>query len=85
MNYDEFIEKYKPIQNPFCNAPFDGMTFETYGDEIDFVKLQDKNKICTIIDENDDLYIIDGYHFINRLGYFILNEPCYEEINILID
>lgn len=37
--FDEFLEKHKPIQNLIDeNAGFDGMMFETYGKELDFVR-----------------------------------------------
>jgi len=39
MDYDEWVDTYKPIPNNIDkNASFDGMMFETYGAEVEFVK-----------------------------------------------
>jgi len=87
MTYDEFLEKHKPIQNLIDeNAGFDGMMFETYGKELDFVREQPSVNICTIIEGDDgELYVTEGYHLVNRFGYFILSVPFTEPFNILID
>ncbi len=46
--------------------------FESYGDEFEFVKAQDSNRIWTYSDgDNGGTYISDGYHVVNRIGYFI--------------
>lgn len=86
MTYDEFLEKHKPIQNHIDkNAGFDGMMFETYGKELDFVREQPSVNICTIIEGDDgELYVTEGYHLVNRFGYFVLSVPT-EPFNIIID
>ena len=46
MDFDEWVATYKPILNHIdTNASFDGTMFETYGDEVDFVKEQPENRI----------------------------------------
>lgn len=83
MNYTEFLEKYKPIKNTFVDeAPFGDCMFETYGEDIEFVKQQDAKHICTIIDEDDSLFILPGFHVVNRYGYLVtrlLNTKRYAE------
>jgi hypothetical protein len=60
---------------------FGGCMYETYGKELDYVRTHPCNRIWTIIechdDENDEpiTIISAGYHFINRFGYLITNEP----------
>ena len=76
ITYDDFVETYRPIQNHIdTNASFDGMMFETFGDERDFVREQDPNTIWTLIEEDGDLFVSAGWHFVNRLGYFITAVP----------
>lgn len=46
MTYEEFIEKFKPINNHLDpNAGYDGYFFETYGEQFDFVKVQPEEKV----------------------------------------
>ena len=52
MSFDEWLNTYKPILNHLDkNASFQsddgGIMFETYGDEVAFVKSQDPAKIWT--------------------------------------
>jgi hypothetical protein len=78
MDFDEWCDVYKPIQNHIdTNASFDGAMFETYGDEVAFVKEQDGSYIWTYGDGDDGgSYIWNGWHFVNRIGYFITEVPC---------
>jgi hypothetical protein len=73
----EWAEKYKPIKNHLDeNASVDGEMFETYGDELDFVRQQDPSKIWTYADDDyGNPYISSGYSIINRIGYFITEVP----------
>jgi hypothetical protein len=77
ISEEEWFDTYKPIKNPFdIDASFDGHMYETYGDEVNFVKDQDPNKIW-MYGQGDDggTYIWSGWGFVNRLGYFITQVP----------
>ena len=78
MDYDLWLETYKPILNHLdTNASFDGMMFETYGDEVEFVKSQSPDKIWMYGDGDDGgSYIWNGWHIVNRIGYFVTEVPC---------
>ena len=72
-----FYEKYKPIKNHYnTDAAFDGHMFETYGEEIAFVVEQSRTskKVWTIIESDEKMYIVAGFHYINRVGYMITEE-----------
>jgi hypothetical protein len=59
--------------------------FETYGDEVEFVKSQDPAKIWMYGDGDDGgSYIWSGWGFVNRLGYFITEVPCPPDTTIQI-
>jgi len=77
MEFEEFVETYKPITNHIdTNASFDGLMFETYGAEVEFVKAQDENRIWMYGDGDDGgSYLWSGWGFINRIGYFITEVP----------
>ena len=75
MNLDQF-EALMPIKNHLDeNASLDGVMFETYGDELEFVKKQDPKHIWTYCEEDDILFFSQGFHVVNRLGYVIMELP----------
>ena len=85
MTYEDFLDKYKPMKNNIdSNAAFDGYMFETYGEELTMVHAQPDNNIWTIIEDDNDLYLVSGNHFVNRFGYFITLNP-WENENIEIN
>ena len=85
ISYDEFVEKYKPIQNHIdTNRSHEGLMFETYGEELEFVKESDQHCIWTLTDCEDTVIIQSGFHYVNRLGYFITEVPFTAEDNIQV-
>ena len=86
MNYEEWLEKYKPIMNPYCEAPFEGKMFETSGKELDHVHRvleNSKQSVWTYMESNGHSHIVPGYQHIDRLGYFI-TEVGWEDKNLTI-
>lgn len=95
----EFDDKFTLIKNHIDdNAAFDGNMFETYGEELEFVKQMAKqNRVITIIesdegcDEDEDgfvtpkMYYVSGMHFVNRIGYLISEQPFIFDFECLID
>jgi hypothetical protein len=86
IDFDEWFDIYKPILNSIdTNSSFDGHMFETYGDEVEFVKSAPQNHIWTYGDGDDGgTYIWNGWFFVNRIGYFITEIPCPENTTIQI-
>ena len=78
MDFDEWCETYKPIPNNIVeDSSFDGTMFETYGAEVAFVKKADEAHIWMYGDGDDGgTYIWNGWHIVNRIGYFITEVPC---------
>lgn len=81
MKKKNWIKKYKPVHNPF-SADKKNILFETYDKDLDFVRKQDVKHIWTLIDD-EDLLIIPGYHFVNRLNYLV-TEKKWKDENIAI-
>lgn len=78
MTEDEFDDCYPLVVNhlnPNASWCFDGgpgCLFETYGDELDFVRRQDPGTVWTLVDGDDgDQYLVNGIHFVNRIGYLV--------------
>ena len=86
LTFEEADEQFKFIPNNYDEySSFDGLMFETYGDEVEFVKSQSPDKIW-MYGEGDDggLYIWSGWGFVNRIGYFISENPVPENTTIQI-
>jgi hypothetical protein len=84
ISYEKFVEKYKPIQNTSTHeGSYDNTAFETYGKDLEVVDEVLKvtpNNIWTLIDcDNEESWIIPGFHFVNRSLYFISENPWTEE------
>lgn len=79
MRYEEWAEKYQPIKNHLDKeAQDDQYTFETYGVEVGFVlgvNFVDPKRVWTLIDGSEGTYIIDGYHLVDRISYFVTQKP----------
>lgn len=92
LTEDDFYERFNPIKNHIdTNAAFDGCMFETYGEEFDYITelIADGGNasVWTIEDIEGKTYFVNGYHYVNRLGYIITEEavPEDEEIEVCLD
>jgi hypothetical protein len=76
---EEFDEMFKPIENPFAGEGC--YHFETYGEEYDMVlkALENNPKtVWTIVDgEDGNMYLTQGWHFVNRVHYVITEEVAH--------
>jgi hypothetical protein len=91
LSEEEWFNTYKPIPNHIDpNASFQiedgvGYMFETYGDEVEFVKSHDPSYIWMYGDGDDGgSYIWNGWHIVNRIGYFVTEVPCPPDTTIQI-
>ena len=62
-----------------------GCLFETYGQELEFVRWQDPRTVWTFVDGDDgDQYLVSGFHFVNRIGYLISTVPVPAGVDIQV-
>jgi len=82
--FEEWLEKYKPINNHIDdNASFqdeqgNGIMFETYGEELQYVLSianSEPDRVWTYVDGDECTVVTNGYHLVNRIGYFITEIP----------
>ena len=79
LTWKEFEEQFRPIKNHLVNDP-DQQMFETYGDEVEFVISQiAQNKVWTWADGDYCSFISSGYHYVNRIGYYVCEVPYDED------
>lgn len=81
MTESEWYSKYKPITNKFVN---EGFSFETYGQQLDYVCQQPHSTVWTEMDGDNGVYIVSGYHLANRINYYITEIPWTDEDDIII-
>jgi len=81
LSEDEFDRAYSLVPNHlnpsaswgWGDGP--GCLFETYGEEFAFVRSQDPQRVWTLVDGDDgDMYLVNGLHFVNRVGYLLSRE-----------
>ncbi len=89
MEVEEWIKHYKPVNNLLSeNASWQiddgvGIMFETYGDDLEWVlsvAKYDPRCVWTYVDGDDgSTLVINGYHLVNRIGYFVTEVPGEDE------
>lgn len=78
QGWNEWADKYKPIKNHLV-FDFNQQMFETYGEEVEFVSNYDPKYVWTYLQGDMSDLICAGYHFVNRLGYYISEVPWTNE------
>lgn len=89
LTEEQFDEQFTLIENHLDNnASWGGAMFETYGEELDYVRMkaQKGNNVWTIIEGDDDsMFIVSGVHLVNRIGYLITREEWEGETEVEIE
>lgn len=78
MTYSSWVDTFKPITNSIRNNG--DLAFETYGEEVEFVQKADNKYIWTEVDGDSGTYIVAGYHWVNRIHYYITTNPWEDEM-----
>jgi hypothetical protein len=79
LTWKEWQEQFKPIKNHFSSDP-DEIMFETYGEEVEFViDNTPSRKVWTYGDGDYCSYVSNGYHYVNRIGYYVCEVPYDED------
>ena len=93
LSVEEWEHHFKPLVNHLDeNASFNdgngGLMFETYGEEYDYVAAighKEPDRIWTYIDDEEgNTCIVNGWAFVNRIGYFITEKPYSDMLNIFV-
>ena len=91
MTEDEFFNEFNCVKNHLDdNASFDGKMFETYGAELQHIQELCKNDLMkrtvwTIIEVEGKMFYVSGFHYVNRFGYLVTEEPVKEGFEITIE
>ncbi len=87
MDYWNWVDKYKPIQNSFDKTAWlDGCLFLPHGKQWDFISKHEIKYLWTLIvadlDKETSWEIVSSIHTVNRQGYLVTQEPHAKDINI---
>lgn len=92
LDFETWETIFKPQTNTldphasFQNEDGEGIMFETFGVELEYVQATDNHYIWTYGDGDDGGgYIWNGYHYINRIGYFISTVPWEDGVDYQIE
>jgi hypothetical protein len=91
LTEDEFDERYPLVPNHinpsagWAVGEAGGCLFEIHGEEFAFVRRQNPRKVWTLVDGDDgDMYLVNGLHFVNRVGYLLSTVPVPEDVTIQV-
>ena len=89
LSIEEWEHHFKPVNNHIdVESSFDGIMFETYTEEYDYVAAigqKEPNRIWTLVDAEDgSTLIINRWAFVNRIGYFITEKPYDDTLDIQV-
>jgi hypothetical protein len=98
LTEEQFDEQYELVTNHIDdNASFDGNMFETFDEELTFVRqMAEQNRVITIIEGDEDfenefgeptlnMFYVSGMHLVNRIGYLVTKEPITEEFEVKLE
>jgi len=92
FTWEEFEARFKPMQNHVtAREEFNGWLFETYGEDEKYVREfaqlgNNANNVWTIIEgDQNQMCIVNGWHFVNRFGYVITEVPAPEGCEITVE
>jgi hypothetical protein len=71
MDYDQWYDTFRP------KVDDEGVVinYETYGDDWETVRNTDYHYVWTLVDGDEGTWIVEGRAFVNRILYFITEEP----------
>ena len=86
MKWSEWEAKYKPQVNHLTKYPSSDRDymFETYGEEYEYVKSIDPNRVWTWVEGDMSSIIIAGRAFVNRMGYYVTEVPWEDENEMVL-
>jgi hypothetical protein len=91
LSEDEFDAQYPLLTNhlnPNASWAYGdgcGCLFETFGEELAFVRRQDPKTVWTLLDGADgNQYLVNGYYVLNRIGYLISTVATLDGVQIKV-
>lgn len=83
QGWQEWADEFKPKSNHFNNYEGDYL-YETYGEEVEYVKSIHPNFVWTLVTGEMCDLIVAGYSYVNRLGYYITENPWHDDMDSVL-
>jgi hypothetical protein len=80
QGWQAWADVFKPKTNHFNNHEYDYL-YETFGQDIEYVKSMHPNFIWTLVSGDGCDLIVAGYAYVNRLGYYITENPWSDDMD----
>lgn len=80
LTWEEWVEEYKPYTDEFG----DPRMFDPFSDK-DSIASHPDNLIWTYLEGDTGTLITEGYHYVNRLGYYLTEKPSLPNTSYEID
>ena len=71
LTWEEWVEEYKPYTDEEGNPRM----FDLFGSDKDSVDAHPDSLIWTYLEGDTGVLITEGYHYVNRLGYYLTEKP----------
>lgn len=89
LNEHEFNTLYTLCNNPFSNFALQSRKgFEPNGLDLEHIRQQDPARVWTMLKgEDGEMYLVNGYHYNNRIAFYLSVEPVPENhtIHVVLD
>ena len=69
--YDQLVDSGIFMVNPHEDFGFEGLFWETYGNERAEVFDLPANRIATVMECDGEMYLVSGRHWVDSIGYFV--------------
>jgi hypothetical protein len=79
QGWQAWADVFKPTKNKF--SKHDELMYETYGEEVEYVKSIHPNFVWTLVSGDGCDLIVAGYAYVNRLGYYITENPWNDDMD----
>lgn len=79
MSTTDWFNQFEPIQNPYDDQGWNHALYDTNGPSYAAIEAQLKTgeaHVWTLLDCDGKLVISNGWHYVNRMGYFITKQPA---------
>lgn len=84
LTWEQFQKQFRPQVNHFGSDP-SNYNYETYGEELEYVRTKTNNHIWTYTDIELGSAIYNGYHWVNRISYIITEVPWEDGVDYEVD
>jgi len=83
QGWNAWAEKYKPKHNHLSKYP-DEMMYETYGEEVEYIKSMHPNFIWTRVSGDMCDLIVAGMAYVNRIAYYVTENPWEDDMTTVL-